>query len=45
MQVEGKNLLQNLRPMRALVERRNMSKYCKFHKDRGARHNGVLPTP
>ena len=37
MQMEGKNLLRNLGPMRALVERRNMTKYCKFHKDRG--HN------
>ena len=34
MQVEGKNLLQNPGPMRAPVERRNMAKYCKFHKDR-----------
>ena len=37
MQVEGKNLLCNLGPMRAHVERRNIAKYCKFHKDRG--HN------
>ena len=35
MQVEGRNLLQNAGPMRAPVERRNMSKYCKFHKDKG----------
>ena len=35
MQVEGRNLLQNPSPMRALVEQRNMSKYCKFHKDKG----------
>ena len=34
IQVEGRNLLQNSRPMRALVEWRNMSKYCKFHKER-----------
>ena len=35
MQVEGKNLLHNPGPMRAPVERRNMTKYCNFHKDRG----------
>ena len=35
MQVEGRNLLRNLGPMRTLVERRNMLKYYKFHKDRG----------
>ena len=35
MQVEGKNLLRNHGPMRAPIERRNMAKYCKFHKDRG----------
>ena len=35
MQVEGRNLLRNLELMRAPVERRNMSKYYKFHKDRG----------
>ena len=35
MQVEGKNLLWNPEPMRAPVEQRNISKYCKFHKDRG----------
>ena len=35
MQVEGANLLRNPRPIRALMERRNMSKYCKFHKERG----------
>ena len=34
MQVEGRNLCWNARPMRAPVERRNMSKYCKFHKDK-----------
>ena len=37
MQVEGRNLLRNPGPMRAPVERRNMAKYCKFHKDMG--HN------
>ena len=35
MQVEGKNLLCNPCPMRAPVEKRNMTKYCKFHKDWG----------
>ena len=35
MQVEGRNLLRNLGLMRVLVERRTMSKYYKFHKDRG----------
>ena len=35
MQVEGKNLLRNTGPIRAPAERRNMAKYCKFHKDRG----------
>ena len=35
MQVEGRNLLRNPVPMRVPVERRNMTKYCKFHKDRG----------
>ena len=35
MQVEGRNLLRNLSPMRASVERRTMSKYCKFYKDKG----------
>ena len=35
MQVEGRNLLQNRGPMRVPVEQRNMSKYCKFHKDKG----------
>ena len=35
MQVEERNLLQNPRLMRALVEWRNVSKYYKFHKDRG----------
>ena len=35
MQVEGKNLLRSPGPMRAPAERRNMEKYCKFHKDRG----------
>ena len=33
MQVEGKNLLRSSGSIRALVERRNMAKYCKFHKD------------
>ena len=35
MQVEGRNLLRNPGLMRAPVERRNMSKYYKFHKDKG----------
>ena len=35
MQVEGRNLLQNPGPMRALVEWRNMPKYYKFDKDMG----------
>ena len=35
MQVEVKNLLRNPRPMRAPLEKRHMTKYCKFHKDRG----------
>ena len=35
MQVEGRNLLPNPGPMRAPMERRNMSKYYKFHKDKG----------
>ena len=35
MQVEGKNLLHNLGLMRAPAERRNITKYCRFHKDRG----------
>ena len=35
MQMEGKNLLRDPGPMRAPAERRNMAKYCKFHKDRG----------
>ena len=35
MQVEGNNLLRNPGTMRAPLERRNMTKYCKFHKDRG----------
>ena len=35
MQVEGRNLLRNPGPMRAPVEQRNISKYCKFHKDKG----------
>ena len=35
MEVERRNLFQNPGPMRAPVERRNMSKYYKFHKDRG----------
>ena len=34
MQVEGRNQLCNPSPMRAPVERRNMAKYCKFHKDK-----------
>ena len=35
MEVEGRNLLRNPSPMKAPVERRNMTKYCKFHKDKG----------
>ena len=35
MQVEGRNLRQNLSPMRAPMERRNMDKYYKLHKDKG----------
>ena len=34
MQVEGRNLLRNPGPMRAPMERKNMSKYCKFHKNK-----------
>ena len=37
MQVEGRNLFRNPGPMKAPLERRNMTKYCKFHKDIG--HN------
>ena len=35
MQVEGRELLRNPGPMRVPVEQKNMSKYCKFHKDKG----------
>ena len=35
MQMERKNLLCSLGPMRAPAEKRNMAKYCKCHKDRG----------
>ena len=35
MQVEGRNRLQNPGPMKAPLEQSNMSKYCKFHKDKG----------
>ena len=35
MQVESRNLLQNPRLMKEPLEERNMTKYCKFHKDRG----------
>ena len=35
MQMKGRNLLRNPGPMRAPAERRNMTKYCKFHKDKG----------
>ena len=35
MYIKGKNLLRNLGPMKAPLERRNMTKYYKFHKDKG----------
>ena len=35
MQVDRKNLLHNPRLIRAPLDRRNMTKYCKFHMDRG----------
>ncbi|PON38222.1 hypothetical protein TorRG33x02_345630 [Trema orientale] len=35
IQIEGKNMLKAPLPMRAPPEKRNMNKYCRFHKELG----------